>query len=124
MNILQIDIAANVGSTGRIAEGIGQEIIKRGWGSYIAYGRHFKAGSSNTIKIGNKFDQVIHVLQTRLFDRHGEGSSLATRKLIKDIKKINPDIVHLHQLHGYYINIETPVQIFESLFQANCLDIS
>jgi glycosyltransferase involved in cell wall biosynthesis len=104
--ILQIGIEINYGSTGTIAEAIGKKAILQGWTSYVAYGRYMRPSSSNVIKIGNWLDNFIHGLQTRFFDRHGLGSRYATKKLIKQIRFINPDVIHLHNLHGYYINIE------------------
>ena len=106
MKILQIDVSVNVGSTGTIAEQLGVEIIQKGWDSHIAYGRYFKPSQSKTIKIGNRFDQMFHLLITRLFDKHGFGSTRATIKLVRQIKTLNPDIIHLHQIHGYYLNIK------------------
>ena len=104
--LLQINIEVNSGSTGRIAEQIGEIAISSGWESYITYARGYQPSKSNVIKIGNYFNILIHVLQTRLFDNHCKSSSLATRKLIKKIEEIKPDLIHLHQLHGYYLNIE------------------
>ncbi len=104
--LLQINTVVNSGSTGRIVEGIGQLAIQNGWNSYIAYGRNERPSKSNLLKIGSNLDVKIHGLQTRLFDKHGLASSNATYKLINQIKAIHPDIVHLHNLHGYYINIE------------------
>lgn len=106
MKVLQINTVANSGSTGRITEGIGQEIINRGWQSYMAYARAANPSTSVLIKIGNKFDHYLHALITRVTDRHGIGSVYATKKLIKQIRKIDPDIIHLHNIHGYYLNIE------------------
>lgn len=106
MKILQINTVVNSGSTGRIAEEIGQMAIKAGWESYIAYGRNERPSSSNLIKIGTDKDVKLHGLQTRLFDRHGLGSKNATFDFIQKVEKIKPDIVHLHNIHGYYINIE------------------
>ena len=106
MKILQIDVAVNVGSTGRIAEEIGLKILENGSDSFIAYGRNARPSASETIKIGNCIDQAYHLLQTRLSDRHGLYSISATKEFVKKIEKLNPDIIHLHQLHGYYINIK------------------
>lgn len=106
MKVLQINTVANSGSTGRIAEGIGQEVINKGWQSYIAYARAVNPSTSVLIKIGNAFDYYLHALITRVTDRHGIGSVYATKKLIKQIHKIDPDIIHLHNIHGYYLNIE------------------
>lgn len=104
--ILQINTVVNSGSTGRIAEQIGQLTIQNGWKSYIAYGRNKRPSKSNLIKIGSRLDIGLHVLQTRLFDSHGFSSNKVTRNFIKQIELIKPDIIHLHNLHGYYLNIE------------------
>ncbi|ADQ79110.1 glycosyl transferase group 1 [Paludibacter propionicigenes WB4] len=104
--LLQINSDANSCSTGRIAEQIGQFAISNGWESYIAYGRDKNSSKSHLIRIGNAWDLIFHGVQTRLFDRHGIGSKRATKNLIKQIKKIEPTIIHLHNLHGYYLNIE------------------
>lgn len=104
--LLQINTVANYGSTGRIAEGIGEAALANGWESYIAYGRNKSISRSKIIKIGTKWDILWHVAKTRLFDKHGFGSENATRKLVKRICQIKPDIIHLHNLHGYYLNIE------------------
>lgn len=104
--LLQINSVVNSGSTGRIAEEIGLTAIAAGWKSYIAYGRNDRPSQSELIKIGNDWDIKMHGLQTRLFDRHGLGSKSATQELIGKIKEISPDIIHLHNIHGYYLNIE------------------
>lgn len=109
MKLLQINVTVNSGSTGRIAEEIGQTAIAAGWKSFVAYGRERNMQSkSETIRIGNNKDILFHGLQTRLFDNHSLGlsSKNSTKKFIKKIRKIKPDIIHLHNLHGYYLNIE------------------
>jgi putative colanic acid biosynthesis glycosyltransferase len=102
--ILQINSVINYGSTGHIAEEIGELVINSGWVSHIAHGRNKASSLSNSIQIGTNWDVKIHAIQTRLFDSHGLGSKQPTKKLIKKIKKINPDIIHLHNLHGYYLS--------------------
>lgn len=102
--LLQINTTYNWGSTGRIAEEIGQKVISKGWINYVAYGRHINKGISNPIKIGTKWEIYIHALLTRFLDKHGLGSKKATNELIKQINRIKPDIIHLHNIHGYYIN--------------------
>ena len=104
--LLQINSVVNSGSTGRIAEEIGQVAMSNGWNSYIAFSRNAQQSKSNLVKIGTNYDVIVHGIQTRLFDQHGFGSRKATEKLINQIDKINPDIIHLHNLHGYYLNIE------------------
>lgn len=104
MKLLQINSTYNWGSTGRIAEEISQKVISYGWESYLAYGRGYNKGVSIPVKIGNQLDFYYHVLMTRLFNRHGLASKWATRKFIKQIERIKPDIIHLHNIHGYYLN--------------------
>ncbi len=107
MRVLQINTTLNTTSTGRITEEIGQTLQKHGHESYVAYKRMGPAGSTSSLmKIGNNLDVYLHGLKTRILDRHGFGSAKATRKLIGDIKKADPDIIGMHNLHGYYLNIE------------------
>ena len=102
--LLQINSVANTGSTGHIAEDIGRLAIKNGWKSYIAYGRKALPSQSHLIRVGNTLDILWHALVTRLFDLHGLSSRRATKKFIKQIEKLNPDVIHLHNIHGYYLN--------------------
>lgn len=104
--LLQINSVVNTGSTGRIAEEIGIFATSCGWESHIAYGRYGKPSMANTIKIGNILDTYWHVLLTKFFDKHGLASKRATKILIKKIDQVNPDIIHLHNIHGYYINLK------------------
>lgn len=107
MKILQINTTVNIGSTGRIAEDIGKVMIEHGHESYIAFGRGNPNSKSQLIKIGNNWDVYSHGLKTIISDRHGFGSKAATKTLIERIEKIKPDVIGLHNLHGYYLNIET-----------------
>lgn len=107
MKILQINSTVNTGSVGRIAEEIGQLVKSKGHDSYMAYSHLGSYGSQlNLLKIGNKTDVYLHGLKTRLLDRHGFGSKHVTQKLIQQIQEINPDAIGLHNIHGYYINID------------------
>lgn len=102
--ILQINVVANWGSTGRIAEQLGKAVIKEGWSSYIAYGRYDAKSESNLVRIGSSFESRIHYHLSKITDRHGLFSSLATWRFIRKVKAIKPDIVHLHNIHGSYLN--------------------
>lgn len=104
MKLLQINVTANWGSHGKIAEGIGNLAIKDGWNSYLAFGRYANLSQSELIKIGGKRDVYFHVAESRLFDNHGLASRRATDKFLKKIEELNPDIIHLHNIHGYYLN--------------------
>jgi len=116
MKVLQINSVCGVGSTGRIATDIHQTLLEQRYESYIAYGRGEALNCDNAIKIGNKIDNYAHVAKTRVFDRHGFGSVKATKEFIKQVEELNPDVIHLHNIHGYYINIEI---LFNYLKKAN-----
>lgn len=106
LSILQINVTANIGSTGKIAEQIGQAAIREGFRSCIAYGRRGLPGGNELIRIGSKRDNLLHALRCRLLDQEGYGSKKATRELVQKIQELHPDIIHLHNLHSYYLNME------------------
>ena len=102
--LIQINTVANSGSTGRIAEGIGNAAMASGYSSYIAYGRFANSSSSKLIQIGRKKDYLLHGIRSRILDDHGFGSGTATQTLLRQMDEMKPDIVHLHNIHGYYLN--------------------
>lgn len=102
--LLQINVTANWGSTGKIAEQIGVLAQQQGWDSYIAYGRNMNPSQNKLIKIGSMFDVYEHYFENRFFDNEGRASRRATAKFLKEVDKIKPDIVHLHNIHDHYIN--------------------
>lgn len=102
--LLQINITANWGSHGKIAEGIGIVAMRHGWESHIAYGRWANPSKSELYHIGSKTDEYVHGIASRLLDNHGLMSHRATQRLIQHIKTVQPDIIHLHNIHGYYLN--------------------
>lgn len=107
MKVLQINTTLNTTSTGKIAEGIGQALLQEGHESYIASAWVGRDGSSSKhIPIGNASDRYRHAFKSRLLDRHGFGSKSATQNLVTEIQRINPDVIGLHNVHGYYLNID------------------
>ena len=108
MKVLQVNSVCGFGSTGRIATDIADLLLARGDDCKIVYGRGDAPEKYRGIaeKISSPFDNKVHGVLTRLFDLHGFGSKNATRDLIKKIRGYGPDLVHLHNLHGYYLNIE------------------
>lgn len=102
--LLQINVTANWGSTGKIAEQIGLCAQARGWESYIAYGRMMNPSNGQLIKVGRKLDNYIHFAENRLLDNEGLSSRNATKKLIKEIENIQPDVIQLHNIHDHYLN--------------------
>ena len=113
--VLQINTEATGLSTGRITEGIGNAVLSHGWESHITYGRLTGEGNSNMYAIGNKKDFYIHALDSRLLGRTGYSSKNATLKLLEYIKHVQPDIIQLHNLHGYYLNLELLFNYLKSI---------
>lgn len=102
--LLQINITANWGSTGKIAESIGIAAIKAGWESYVAYGRWCNPSQSQLIKVGGRWDKYLHYAEQTIRDNEGLCSRNATRRLIRQIEELKPDLVQLHNLHDHYLN--------------------
>lgn len=101
MNILQISSVCGSGSTGRIATNIHPMLVSQGYQSTVAFGRFTAINCDQTIHTGNRVDNYLLVARTRLFDTHGFGSASATKPLVAKIQTLNPDVVHLHNLHGH-----------------------
>lgn len=102
--LLQVNIVSNMFSTGRICEDIAKVLIANGWDSYIAYGRWANPSVSHDLRIGTNFDMYEHYAEHRLFDNEGFASRRATRKLIKWIEQLRPDIIQLHNIHDHYLS--------------------
>lgn len=105
MKVLQINSFGNL-STGKIAVDIYKALVENGHEGIIAFARGTIENNIPYIKIGNKCDVALHGLMTRLTDKTGFYSKKATKTLLKNIDDYNPDVIHLHNLHGYYINIK------------------
>lgn len=102
--LLQVNVTANWGSTGKIAEQIGLLAMLHGWNSYIAYGRMNNPSKSKLIKIGSMFDVYEHYIENILLDNEGLASRKATKNFLETVDVIKPDIVHLHNIHDHYLN--------------------
>lgn len=113
-----INVVCGVKSTGRICTDFAKELDKRGHIVKIAYGREKvpEEYKKYAVKIGNNLDVNLNALQCRLLDNAGFGTKHYTKRFIKWVKKFDPDIIHLHNLHGYYINIAV---LFDYLKQCN-----
>ena len=103
--IVHINVSLNKGSTGRIAEQICLLAEKKGFDCTIVHGPIAVNDSKlKSIECGNRFTNRLHALFTRLFDLEGRCSYFSTRRVIKKLKVIDPDIIHLHVIHEHYIN--------------------
>ncbi len=108
MKILMINIVCGIGSTGRICTDLAAEYEKEGNEVKIAYGRGEVAEQHRhwAVRIGDAWNCRMHAVRTRVLDEHGFGSKKATENFLKWAQEYNPDVVWLHNIHGYYINIE------------------
>ena len=102
-----INSVCGIRCTGRICTDIAEILEKQGHECKIAYGRENvpEQYKKYAIKVGEKIDAYIHTLKARLFDSVGFSLKSATRKLIKSIQEYDLDIIHLPNLHGYYIHV-------------------
>ncbi len=102
--LVQINTVVNYTSTGRIAEGIGKAAIAAGWRSVVTFGRHPRPSASETIDLRDRLGTAVHAIATRLADRQGLHSRRATARLVRALDRLRPDVIHLHNLHGYYLD--------------------
>ena len=106
MRVLFINTVYGRGSTGRIIADLGYMLESKGHEFKVAYGRGQNNSDLHCYKITNNADTYLHAALARITDKSGFYSKRATRKLIQFIEDYNPDIIHLHNLHGYYLSIE------------------
>lgn len=107
MRVFQINSVCGIKSTGRICTDLSEILYSLGHESKIAYGREYVPlkHRKNSYRIGSDFLVKINALKARIFDNEGFNAKRQTKKLIKEIENFNPDIIHLHNLHGYYLNV-------------------
>lgn len=104
--VLFINSIVGTGSTGRIITGLCDVLHEHGVRTLVCYGRGGAPDGYDTYRIGSDADVYIHGAVSRITDRQGLYSGAATRRLICRIKEFDPDIIHLHNIHGYYLNYE------------------
>jgi len=105
MKILQINCVYKRGSTGKIVHDIHKEFIHKGIKSVICYGRGPKVKEKNVFKSSSEILAKYNNLKSRITGLPYGGSWFSTNYLLKIVKKENPDIVHLHCINGYFVNI-------------------
>ena len=93
------------GSTGKIVKEIARYSEKKGYKTCIFFGRGKKDSNYLCYKIDNKLSVLFHAIVARL-GFNGHGSYFATKKLIKELKNYNPNIIYMHNIHGYYLNLK------------------
>lgn len=118
MRVFFINETCGRGSHGKICTDLLDMLHSQGDEGMVAYGRSDvpEAYAPYALRVGTKIDIYLHVIGSRIFDNTGEYSKNATKKLVQQIRKYNPDIIHLHNIHGYYIHIGV---LFDFLSQCN-----
>ena len=108
MKVLQINSVCGIRSTGRICTDLGDVLAESGHDYKIAYGRLRVPEKylDRAVRIGSDLDVYTHTFRARLFDSAGRGSSHATKRFLKWVREYDPDVIHLHNLHGYYIDLD------------------
>ncbi len=104
MRVLQINAVYGFKSTGVIVKDIGETLLNNGHQAYFAY-QSTNEKPQNSFLIGNKLDWKFHAFYARLFGKQAYASKRATKKFLKWVGTIKPDVVHLHNLHSNYINL-------------------
>ncbi len=107
MKVLMINSVCGIRSTGRICTDIAQVLEKNGHECKIAYGRERvpEKYQKYAYRIGLELGVKLHAGLSRIFDDTAFHSKRVTKKFIQWIKEYNPDVIHLHNLHGYYLHI-------------------
>lgn len=104
--ILLIDVNCKGSSTGKIVYDLYSDLRKDGRDAYICYGRGELIEEDNIYKFGLDWETKIHAGLSRITGYNACFSPISTKRLIKRIKKIQPDIIHIHELHAYFVNIK------------------
>ena len=105
MKVLQVNCVYNKGSTGKIVYDIHSELKKQGVDSVVCYGRGKKVNEPNVYKTCGEVYSKLNNLLSRFTGIMYGGCFFSTNKLLSIIKKESPDVVHLHCLNGYFVNI-------------------
>lgn len=105
MRMVEINTVCDTGSTGRIAAGVARIAEDRGHDVYFAYGRGHHPSDIKGYRIGNRIDFILHVLLNFIKGKSGFGSVYVTKRFLRWLDDVQPDILHLHNLHGFYINV-------------------
>lgn len=117
--VLFLNTVAGKGSVGRIVTGLASALRDRGTDSLIAFGRWDAPENFSTYRIGSDADVYIHGALSRITDRHGLYSKGPTEKLISKIRQYDPEIIHIHNVHGYYVNFEILFSFLKNEFSSD-----
>lgn len=105
MKILQINSHYDQGGAARIVAGIHRQLLAEGVDSYVAYGRGKKSEEEKVYRFGSEVGVYLSAALSRLSGWNGYFNQGATKRLLHLMNQIQPDIIHIHVLHGYYLNV-------------------
>lgn len=105
MRIFHINTTLGYNAPGRLVETLARGAAALGHPAAVAFDRLEAVPDVAAEAVGSPAGRIFHALQTRLFDLHGHGSRAATGRLLHALDEFRPDVVHLHNLHGYWLNI-------------------
>ena len=103
--IVQI-ASASTGGIGRLTRDISSVLDSQKITNYICYGRGEIFNNKRDFMFGTKSEIIMHAVLTRIVDRTGFFSTKGTKELLDFLDEVHPDLIHLHNLHGYYLNIK------------------
>lgn len=97
----------NYGSTGRIMIGISNLAREHGYETYIAYpeSKYVQPAMDNDIIICSPFWNRVNQKMAYITGLNGCFAPIATKRFLKKLDKIKPDIFHFHNLHNSYLNL-------------------
>ena len=104
------------GSTGKIVDSLKSFALKNGFEVLSFFSREYCATPGTSKRFFTKSGFYFDALMTRLFDNHGLNNKANNKRIIKNLKMFKPDIVHIHNLHGYWINYKL---LFNFLKESN-----
>lgn len=113
MNICHINVVYGTGSTGGLVRDLHEACVAIGESKVFA-GRS-PIQSKSVVRVGSLRDTIINGVSCRVFDNDGFSALSNTRKLINTLREEKFDIFHLHNLHGYYVNIELLFDFFKGI---------
>lgn len=105
--VLLLDVNCKSGSTGKLIYDLYTQLNELGHIAAIGYGRGSLVKEPNIIKFSSDYEVSVHALLTRITGLTGYFSYFATKRLIRFMEEFKPEVVHLNDMHGYYVNILT-----------------
>lgn len=133
MRVALVNVVYKKGSTGNIVADLKREYLKDGHDVYVLYGRGKKVNEAKVYKTGYEFESKVHHAFSRVTENLYGGMFFSTLRLKRYLKKINPDVVHLHCINGFFVNIYSIIKFLKKrnvkviltnhadfMFTANC----